>query len=74
MSSTVLMKACVGGLVLSLWESRGPRYTLVYWAITDPVLAGITALGKDHDDACRVFKRKVDWHLRIVNANWDQED
>jgi hypothetical protein len=71
MSSTVLMKACVGGLVLSLRESRGPRYTLVYWTITNPVFAVITALGKDRDYACRVFKSRVDW---IVNANWDQEE
>ena len=65
--SAILRKVIVAGLRLELWESRGPRYTLVFSILSDPDKVSITHLGKCPYHAAHIFTRKVDCH-RILST------
>ena len=66
--SAILRKAIVAGLRLELWESRGPRYTLVFRIVAEPDAVSITYLGSNYHDAAHIFVRKVECHRILVGS------
>ena len=52
---------------MELWESPGPRYTLVFRILAEPDAVSITYLGKDRHEAAHIFVRKVECH-RILSG------
>ena len=47
---------------MELWESPGPRYTLVFRIMAEPDAVSITYLGSDRHEAAHIFVRKVECH------------
>jgi len=60
--SAVLCRVTVGALRMELWESPGPRYTLVFRIMAEPDAVSITYLGSDRHEAAHIFVRKVECH------------
>ena len=60
--SVVLCRVTVGALRMELWESLGPRYTLVFRIMAEPNNVSITYLGSDRHEAAHIFVRKVECH------------
>jgi hypothetical protein len=66
MKSAVLISVVVGGLKMELWESRGPRYSIVFSIVAQPDAISITYMGCDRALAWQVFSRKVECHRSLV--------